>query len=137
MRKGRTAIERPLPVGAAIQDVGKSPDFALLFRVPVEIGGASEHSRKKERRVDGRELAVPNPAATLHVEEVVVEAFVTGGIALRSVWTAVKESEAAQHEFGSELARDHTAFDEHRDGRESEPDGGDAAWRRGVCLIAD
>ena len=137
VRDRRATIQGPLPVGPAVQRLGQSPDFGLLFRVPVEVGGASEHPGEKERRVDSREFALPNPASALHVQEVVIEAFVPGGIGLRAVRAVVKEAQPPQSDFRGELAGDHAAFDEHRDGRQTESDGGDTAWRRGVGLITD
>ena len=89
----RAAVQRPLPVGPAVELVGQAADLGLLLGVRVEVGGAGEHPGEQEGRVDRGELALPDPASALHVQEVVVEALVAGGIGLRAVRAVAEEAQ--------------------------------------------
>ena len=122
----RAAVQRPLPVRPAVELVGQPADLGLLLGVGVEVGRAGEHPGEQEGRVDRRQLALPDAATGLHVEEVVVEALVARGIRLRSLRAVAEEAQWSQRDLGGELAGDHAAFDEHRDARQAEPHGGDA-----------
>ena len=126
-----------MPVRPAVELVRQAADLRLLLGVRVEVGCAGEHAREQEGRVDGGELALPDAAARLHVEEVVVEAAVARRIRLGPLRAVAEEAQPAQHDLGSELARDHAALDDHRNGRQSEPHGGDAARGVGVGLVSD
>ncbi len=128
--------QHPLPVRPPIELVRQPADLRLLLRVGVEVGGAREHPGKKERRVDRRQLAVPSAATGLHVEEVVIEAAMPGGIRLGSLRTVAEEPQRPRRDLGSELAGDDAALDEDRNGREGEPYGRNAGRRRRVGLVA-
>jgi hypothetical protein len=49
MRNCRASIQSPLPVGPRVQRFGQLPNLGLLLRVRIEVGGAGEHPREKER----------------------------------------------------------------------------------------
>jgi hypothetical protein len=71
------------------------------------------------------------------MQEVVVETLVAGGIGLWSVRTVPEEAKSSKRELRGEFAGDHAAFDEHRDGRQTEADGGDAARGSWFGFIAN
>jgi hypothetical protein len=48
-----------------------------------------------------------------------------------------EEAQPAQRDLGRELAGNHAAFDEHRDGCQGEADGGDAAGCAGLGLVTN
>src|SRR6185436_2559631 len=78
----RTPIARPIPVSSTVECVRQAADLGLVVGILVEIAGAGEHAREQKRRVEGRQLALPNPPAGVDVEEVVEEALVAGGTRL-------------------------------------------------------
>ncbi len=131
------AVQRPLPVRATVELVGQAADLGLLLGLRVEIGSAGEHPGEQKGRVDRGQLALPDTATGLHVEEVVVEAPVAGRIRLRPLRAVAEEAQRSKRNLGGELAGDHAAFDEHRDARQSEAHGGDAGGGSGVGLVAD
>ena len=133
----RAADEHPLPVRPTVEFVRQPADLGLLLGIRVEVGGTGEHPGEEECRVDRRELALPDAPTGLHVEEVVVETLVARCIRLRPLRAVAKEAQCLQRDRGRELAGDHAAFDEHRDGRQSEAHGGDAARSAGIGLVAD
>jgi len=80
-----------VPVGAFVKCLSERAKLALSFCVSVEITCGSECAGEKICRVDRREFAVARTTASLHVEEVIVEAFVTSGVSLFAVWSVMKE----------------------------------------------
>src|SRR6476659_1676979 len=80
VRDRRTSIQGPLPVGPAVQRAGQFTDFGFLLRIRVKVRGANEHTCEEKGGINRRKLAFPNPASVLHVQEVIIEAFVAGGI---------------------------------------------------------
>src|SRR5262245_8430210 len=107
-------VGRPLPIGAAIELVRQPTQLHLLFRVAVEVGGASEHSGKQEGGIDSGKFAVPDAPSGLDVKKVIVEASVSRRVHLRTLRAIPEEAQSLKRELGSELAGNHTAFDEHR-----------------------
>src|SRR5205823_765921 len=100
-----------------------------------EIGLAEKGAGEKDRRVDGRKLAILEAQPGLHVEEVVEESFVTcdafDAVALRRV---AEKAQRGEHALARLLAGDVATFDGHRVARETEPHRGDA--RVGRCRKA-
>ena len=94
-----------------------------------------EHAGEQERRVECGQLAVPDAAAGFDIEEVVEEALVSGGVRFRALGEVEEAAELAAGDFRRELADDHAALDDHRDRRQGQADGGDAARRRRVGLV--
>jgi hypothetical protein len=133
----RTAVARPVPVGPAVEFVGQAADLGLVLRVGVEVGGAGEHAGEQERRVERGQLAVPDAAAGVDVEEVVEEALVPGGIRPRPLRKVEEAAEAAAGDLRGELADDHAALDDDRDRRQGHADCGDAARDVRVGLVPD
>src|ERR1051325_8590469 len=80
MRYGICAILRPLPVRASIECSSKIANFTLVFSVAIEIFGSSQCTRNHEGRIDCRQLAIERTAARLHVQKVIVKAFVSRGV---------------------------------------------------------
>ena len=106
VRDGGPAALRPAPVDAAVERVGERADLVLVGRLAIEVGGGGQHARQEERRVDGRELAPPGATARLHVEEVVVEPLVAGGVGRRPLRAVAEESQPGEHRPGDLVARD-------------------------------
>ena len=82
MREGRSAITSPVPIGPTVKRVGQVSDFDFVGGVAIEIGADRQGAGEQECRVDGGQLAVPDAATGLDVEEMVEEALVTGGVGL-------------------------------------------------------
>ena len=104
VRERRAAVPGPVPVGPAVERVGQAADLGLVGRVVVEIGGGGEHAREQERRVDRGQLALPDAAAGLDVEEVVEEALVPGGVRLRPLREVVQVAEPPAGDLRRERA---------------------------------
>ena len=137
VRDGRPAALRPAPVHAAVERVGQRADLVLVGRVAIEVGGGGQHARQEERRVDGRELAPPGATARLHVEEVVVEPPVAGGVGLRPLRAVAEEPQPGEHHPGDLVAREQPSLDEERRRRQRHPDRGDAGRRPLRGLVRD
>ena len=83
MRYGCASVESPLPIDAAIQIISKLPYLAFRLAVRGEIVCRRKNTGHQYGGIDRRQFAFPDPAAGLHVEEVIVEPFVSGGIRFR------------------------------------------------------
>ena len=90
-----------------------------------------------KRRVNRGQLALPDAAAGLDVEEVVEEAFVSGGARLRPVRELIQEPEPAAGCFGREWPEEHATLNDHREARQGHPHGGDAARSGRVGFVPD
>src|SRR5882672_4984821 len=53
MRDRDSPVLRPLPVGTAVDGVGKCANLAFVFRVAIEILRGRQCSRDQKRRIDG------------------------------------------------------------------------------------
>ena len=126
-----------LPVRAAVEGVGQGADLVLVFRVAIEVRGGGQHAREQERRVDGGQLALPDAPPGLHVEEVVVEPLVAGGVRLRPLRAVPEEPQLGEHPLGHEVAGQDPALDDERGRRQGHPDRGDAAGRAVLRLVPD
>src|SRR5690606_20324664 len=93
LREAGGAVLRPVPVHAAVERVGTLADLALLT-VSVEIACRHQHAGDEERGIDQREFALPDAPAGPHVEEMIIEALVAGGIGCLALGTVQEE---AQH----------------------------------------
>jgi len=103
----------------------------------VEVAGGSQHPGEQERRVNRGQLALPDAAAGLDVEEVVEKAFVPGGIRFRSLGKVVQEAEPTTGHLGREWPEEHAALDGDRQGCQRHPDGGNAARGGRIGLVPD
>ena len=135
--RGRTHL-RPLPVDAAVDLLCEVADLRFLRLRAVEIGLAEKRTRQEQRSVDGRELAVVEALARLHVEEVIEEALVAGrATAVGTLRRAAEEAERRKHPLPRRLARDITALDADRISSQPEADRGHTGKRRSRITIRD
>ena len=134
-RDGAVVDLRPAPVGAPVQRVGQRADFFLLAVAAVEVAGGGQGARQQEGGVDRRQLALPCAAAGLHVEEVIVEAAVAGGVGLGAVRAVPEESQRRQRALDRRGARNEAALDADRVHGQREADGGDAGRPAGRALV--
>jgi hypothetical protein len=91
-----TAIARPRPIGTAVERVDQRPDRLFILILMDEIRGRGEHAREQETAVDGGQLAQARTAAGVHLQEVIVEAFVPGRVGRRTVRAGPEEAEHRQ-----------------------------------------
>ena len=132
-----SAVPGPVPVGPAVERVGQAADLGLVGRVAVEVGGDCQRAGEQKRRVDGGQLALPDAAAGLDVQEVVEEALVTGGVRLGPLRAVEQIAQSFAGDLRGELPDDHAALDDDRDRRQGHADGGDADRSVRVGLVAD
>jgi hypothetical protein len=130
----RLAVAGPIPIRAAVQRVRQRADFFFLLRVLREVLARGQHSREEKRRVDRGEFASQKSFSRLHVEEVIVEAFVACGVGRRTLRTVPKESQRRERQPPPQIAVDEAAFDADRISGQRQPDGGDAG-RRAVARM--
>src|SRR5208283_1925518 len=90
LRKSGFAIQRPLPINAAVEGFGELANLILALSVAGEIRGGGERSGEEQSSIDQRQLALPDAFAGLYLEEVIVETFVTGCVR-RFTLRAVRE----------------------------------------------
>ena len=107
---GFAAVLRPLPVDAAIERLRQLADLAFLAGA-VEIARGGQHARHQQRGIDQRQLALPDAAPAVHVQEVVVETLVAGRVGLVALRALPEEPQSPQRPRGSVLARHPAALD--------------------------
>ena len=137
MGDGGAAILRPAPVGAAVERIGELADFQFELIVLVEISAGGQNAGKQKCGIDRGQFAIPDAAAGLHVEEMIVETLVAGGIGLRPVRGVPEEAKRGERPLDSGGARHETALDTNGIGRQSQPDGGYAGGRRLRVAVGD
>ena len=126
MRHRGSAVLRPSPIGPTIERIGESANFLLLRGLGVEIGTGRQGAGQQEGAIDRRQFAVPGAPACLHVEEMIVEAAMAGGVGLRSLRAVPEETQGGQSAVHRDAARHKSALDTYRIGGERQPGGGDA-----------
>src|SRR5580704_1797066 len=93
--------------------------------VIVKVLAAGEDAAKQDRRIDGRDLRVPQSLAGIDVGKVIEEAAMRGQ-------SSPKKGEGRQHAQASVLARDKAALFCNADGGQAKTGGSDAAHHPGV-----
>src|SRR5271170_1700035 len=96
-------------------------DNVAVFKVLA----AGEDAAKQDRRIDGRDLRVPQSLAGIDVGEVIEESAMRGQ-------GSPKKGEGRQHAQASVLVRDKAALVCNADGGKAKTGGGDAAHHPGV-----
>src|SRR5664280_653115 len=129
------AVLRPGPVSAAIERVGEEADFLFRRRVRVEICARSQRAGKEYGAVHGREFTSPRSPTGLHVEKVVVEAVVAGGIRFGALPAVPEESQSGEDGLGRRRPRDEPALDGDWIRCQGEPGGGYAGGPIGRGLV--
>ena len=124
----------PGPVDPLVEEPGKIADLPFVVRRGGEVHAAREDAGDQNRGVDHRQLALPNAPASLHVEEVVVEASMAGGVRLLALGAVAKESQRGQRPRGGVATGEEAPLRTNDIGGQSEPGCGDAAW--GTCTRA-
>ena len=81
---------------------------------------------EQERRIHAGQFGTPRTPTALHIEEVIIEASIAGGISLGTVRCIGKEAERRQCALHGGVARHEAAFDTHRISRQCQSNGGDA-----------
>ena len=92
--RGKSALRRPsmcdrglpvlspLPVGSAVERFCQFAKLTLLGHIPIEVQGGGQCPCEQEGRVDGGQFTLPGTPSAVHVEEVIVEPLVAGGVRL-------------------------------------------------------
>src|SRR5215212_757695 len=104
VRDRQCTVLSPLPIRPRIKRTGEFPDLALIFCLAIEIAGRRECAGDQVGSINGRDLRLHCTPPGLHVEEVIIEAFMTSCVRLCSLRAIVKESQRRQrstHSFGS------------------------------------
>ncbi len=83
----------PGPIDPLVEEPGELPYLAFVIRCGREVRSAGEGAGDQDRGVHHRQLALPHAPARLHVEEVVVEAPMAGGVRLVTLGAAAEEPE--------------------------------------------
>jgi hypothetical protein len=80
---------------------------------------------------------LPDAAAGLDIEEVVEEAFVSGGVWFRPLGKLVQKPQLLPNSFSTEWPEEHAALDGKREGRQGHTHGCDAARGGGIGFVPD
>ena len=127
-RDGRAAVEGPVPLGPLVERRGALAELPLVRAVAVEVAGGEEGAGQEDRRVDGRELALPRPAPLVHVQEVVVEPAVADAVAGAVLRRVAEKADGGEGEPERPLSAAPPALHGDREGRQQEAGGGDGGW---------
>src|SRR5664280_3308595 len=128
VRDCRASVLGPRLVSPAIERVDKGADLRLVGGVRAKVRAGRQRTREQDGAVDGRQFALPGALAGLHVEEVIVEAVVAGGVRLGSLPAVPEEAQRGEDPLYRRRARDEGTFDRDRIRRQGETCGGDAGW---------
>src|SRR5215208_480329 len=104
VRDRQCTVLGPLPIRPGKKRTGEFPDLALIFCLAIEIAGRRECAGYQVGSIDGRDLRLHCTPPGLHVEEVIIKAFITSCVRPCSLRAIVKESQRRQrstHSFGS------------------------------------
>ena len=123
-----------MPIGAAIERVAEGADFALVGCIGVEIDPRRQRAGQQEGAIHCRQLALPGAPAGLHVEKMIVEAVVAGGVGLGALRAVPEESQRGQRSFHRGGARDESALYPDRIRRQRKPVAAMLAGQSGAVL---
>ena len=131
--RGRAGL-RPGPVGAGVERFRDRPDADLGRRRAVEVGLAEQHAGEQQGGVHGRQLDLLEAPAARHVEEVIVEAAISGRGRAGVLRRGPQELERVLHPLGGRGAAHPAALRPDRIGGEPEAHRADARerWGRGA-----
>ncbi len=130
-RDQRRARLCPGPVHAGVNGVDQLPDPRFVVVGLIEPALAEQHSGQQQRGVHRRQLAVPEPQAAVHVEEVIEETLVSGDAReIRTLRRLGEKTQRRQHPIARLRPRDPAALDSDRIGGQREADRRDAGRRR-------
>src|SRR4029077_18027948 len=122
---------RPFPIHAEVDRIGEGADLLLRAVAAVVVGLREQNSGEQQGCVDRGQLDRLKAPAGAHVQEMVKEAAIAGGVGPSGVLRCgPEEPEGRERASGGLRAGDPTAFDADRVGGEGEADGGDARERR-------
>src|ERR1700692_2198690 len=134
MRHRGFAVLRPSPIAPAVERIGETTNFSLLRELVVKIGGSREGAGQQEGAINGRHFAVPGAPAGVHVQKMIVEPLMAGGVRLRSLRTVPEKAQGSQSALHRDASRQKSALDSNRIARERHPGGGDAGGRTRLGL---
>src|ERR1700722_4145963 len=89
-------IQSPFPINAPVKNFSKFPYLALFFTFSSEIAGHRKNTGHEYGSIDRRQFTLQSSAASLHVEEMVVEPFISRGIGFRALRAGMKEPQKRQ-----------------------------------------
>ena len=135
VRDRSAAVLRPRPVGAAIERVGEGAYFPFLRRVRVKIRSGRQRAGEQNGAIDGRQFALPRTSTGLHVEKMIIETVITGGVGFRTLRTVPEKSQRGENSLDRRDARDEAALDRDRIHRQGKPGGGNAGGPIGSGLV--
>src|ERR1044072_1981202 len=122
----------PFPVHAEVDRVGERANRVLGRGGLVVVALGEEDAGEEQRRVDGGQLDLLKAPSGRHVEEVIVEAAISGRVRTgRILRRRPEETQRREGAVGGCRARDPAMLDAAGVGGGREPDGGDARERRG------
>src|ERR1700734_2837753 len=89
-------IQSPFPVDAAVKQISKFPYLAFSVALSGEIGCHGQHTGDEYRGINGRQFASPSSPARLHVNEMVVEAFISRSVRFETLMAGMKKPKNRQ-----------------------------------------
>jgi len=121
----------PFPVHTEVDRIGERADLLLGAVAAVVVRLREENAGEQQGRVDRGQLDRLKAPAGAHVQEVIEEAAIAGGVGAGGVLRRGPEkAQGRQRASGGLGARDPAVFDADRVGGEGEADRGDARERR-------
>jgi hypothetical protein len=89
-------IQSPLPINAPVQNFSQFPYLAFFLTPPGEVACRRKNTRYEYGSINCRQFTLLGSAAGLHVQEMVVETFVSRGIRLWTLMAGMKEPQKRQ-----------------------------------------
>ena len=109
--------------------------FPVPRSYPRQSTRGSQRTGEQNGAVHSRQFALPRAPAGLHVEKVIVEAVVAGGVRLGALPAVPEKSQCGEDDLDRRRARDEAALDRDRIRRQGEPGGGNAGGPIGRGLV--
>ena len=99
VRDRRAAVLRPCQSARRYSSSASVRISCSSAEVVPEIGRRRQHARQQKRRIDRGQLTLPDTPSGLHIEEMVIEAFVARGLRLPPLGAVVEEPQGCERSF--------------------------------------
>src|ERR1039457_7715993 len=89
-------IEGPLPINAPVKNFSEFPYLSFFFILLSEITCHRKNTGHEYAGINRRQFTLQGSAAGLHIEEMVIEPFVSRGSLFRTLMPGMKEPQKRQ-----------------------------------------
>src|SRR5262245_1234810 len=133
----RRPVSGPIPVGSFVKCIRQFSNLNLVGCIAIEISGNGKRTCKQKSRVDGRKLALPDPATCFDVQEMIEEAFVAGSVRFGTLRALKQITKSRPSDLCSEVSKDDAALNGYRKCGQRHAAGCNTYWSFRIGFIAD